>query len=90
MLHVIVYDIASDKRLRRVARICEDYGFRMEKSVFECDLEDREFEKFWKRLSQSVADADMVIDYPIPQFCRGRIRVLGAPRRETPPPTLVF
>ena len=43
MLHLIAYDIASDKRLRRVARICEDYGIRVEKSVFECDLSDGDF-----------------------------------------------
>lgn len=40
---LIVYDVATaseggERRLRRVARTCEDYGMRVQKSVFECDV----------------------------------------------------
>ena len=43
MLILIVYDVATSddggaKRLRRVARACQDYGQRVQKSVFECTL----------------------------------------------------
>ena len=38
---LVVYDVATDtsegrSRLRRVAKICEGYGQRVQKSVFEC------------------------------------------------------
>lgn len=40
---LITYDVstvdkAGVKRLRRVARACEDYGTRVQKSVFECTV----------------------------------------------------
>lgn len=90
MLHIVAYDVASDRRLYRVAKICEDYGVRIEKSVFECDLDETEFERFWSRLQRVVADSDSVVDYPIVQSCREKIRTLGAARREMPTETLVF
>ena len=41
MLVLITYDVRTDtregrSRLRHVARICQDYGIRVQKSVFEC------------------------------------------------------
>jgi CRISPR-associated protein Cas2 len=41
---LIAYDVstvdkAGEKRLRRVARACEDFGQRVQKSVFECRVE---------------------------------------------------
>lgn len=43
MLVLIVYDVATSdaggpKRLRRVARACQDFGQRVQKSVFECTV----------------------------------------------------
>jgi len=78
MMHVIVYDIADERRLRRVASLCEDYGIRVEKSVFECDLDDEQHKRFWHRLTGIVNDeSDHVVDYPICQMDRGKIRAIG-------------
>ncbi|NFV79534.1 CRISPR-associated endonuclease Cas2 [Magnetospirillum aberrantis] len=43
MLVVISYDVqttdnAGRKRLRRIAKTCQDYGQRVQFSVFECEL----------------------------------------------------
>lgn len=43
MLIVVTYDIATldregERRLRNVAKVCENYGQRVQKSVFECQL----------------------------------------------------
>ena len=84
MLHLIAYDIASDRRLRRVASICEDFGFRIEKSVFECDLDDSQYERFWELLKSAVnPNCDSVVDYPIGLLDRNRIRSLGNVKRQT-------
>ena len=90
MLHIVAYDITSNRRLRRVARICEDFGIRIEKSVFECELGQGEFEEFWSRLDRTIADGDSAIDYPIPDFYRSRIRTLGASRRSGPSSVIVI
>lgn len=90
MLHLIAYDITSGRRLRRVARICEDYGIRVEKSVFECDLSDGDFAALWTRLCATVCEEeDRVIDYPIGLIGRKRIRTLGECRHHERPLTLV-
>jgi len=44
MYVLITYDVSTSsdggkRRLRRVAKVCEDYGQRVQNSVFECQLE---------------------------------------------------
>jgi CRISPR-associated protein Cas2 len=44
MMILVSYDVASTgpggkRRLRRVARACQDYGLRVQYSVFECDID---------------------------------------------------
>lgn len=36
--YLIAYDIADPKRLRKVCRLMEDHGERLQYSVFVCDL----------------------------------------------------
>ena len=36
--YLVCYDIANDKRLRRVFKVCKNYGDHLQFSVFECDL----------------------------------------------------
>ncbi len=50
MLILITYDIsntdtkAGRKRLRRVAKVCQDYGERVQYSVFECTVDAATYE----------------------------------------------
>jgi CRISPR-associated protein Cas2 len=37
--YIVSYDIANPKRLRRVARVLEGFGTRLQFSVFECPLD---------------------------------------------------
>jgi len=46
---LVTYDVATDtregrRRLRRVAKICEGFGQRVQKSVFECMVNGAELE----------------------------------------------
>ena len=48
MLILVTYDVstvekAGQRRLRRVAQTCEDYGVRVQKSVFECQVGQKEW-----------------------------------------------
>ena len=36
--YLVCYDIADDKRLRRVFKTCYNFGNHLQFSVFECDL----------------------------------------------------
>lgn len=66
MLRVIAYDVASARRLRKVSRACEDFGVRVQKSVFECWLEPREFLQLWDELSKIInPDEDSLVAYTL-------------------------
>ena len=85
MLRVVAYDIASPKRLRKVALACLDFGIRIEKSVFECDLADDEFEELWKQLCAiAEEEVDALVCYPICAACEQRISTFGPARHLEP------
>lgn len=59
MLVLITYDVstndeAGQKRLRRVAKICQDYGQRVQKSVFECLVDPDQWVKLKNMLLKEV------------------------------------
>ena len=61
-LVIVSYDVSTEtaagrKRLRRVARICESMGQRVQKSVFECRVDRARFEELERRLL-GVIDQD--------------------------------
>lgn len=64
MVVLITYDVKTDspggaKRLRRVARLCENSGQRVQFSVFECKLDIAQ----WTNLkSKLVAEIDENVD----------------------------
>lgn len=62
MLIIVCYDVATEskpgrKRLRHVARACEAVGQRVQKSVFECRLDQRQFEELERDLL-GIIDTD--------------------------------
>ncbi len=57
MMMLISYDVstvdqAGRRRLRRVAKLCLDYGQRVQNSVFECDVDPAQ----WATLKQGLID----------------------------------
>lgn len=78
MLRLVAYDIADANRLRKVAKICELYGVRVEKSVFECDLNEEMFENLWLELIDIIdEEEDCVIAYKICKSCVKDVELLG-------------
>lgn len=64
MLVLVCYDVntetkAGRRRLRRVARVCESTGQRVQKSVFECQLGVAKFETLEREL---LAEIDPTMD----------------------------
>lgn len=58
MFSVIVYDICNDKKRNKIAKILLSYGDRVQKSVFECDLSDRQIEDLRKKLEDFEYEPD--------------------------------
>ena len=64
MLIPLGYDIANQKRLSKVAKICEDYGLRVQYSFFECYLDESDFETLWLQLLDLIdEDEDRLVAY---------------------------
>ena len=60
--YLVCYDIANPKRLRRVARLLEGYGSRLQYSVFECPLDDLRFEQVKAALLGEInSDQDQIL-----------------------------
>jgi CRISPR-associated protein Cas2 len=61
--HILVcYDIADPKRLTRVAKTVEDFGTRVQFSVFLCELADIDLVKLRERLRIKIHhDEDRVL-----------------------------
>ena len=75
---VIAYDVPSDRRRLKVARLLERYGERVQYSVFEMWLADQEAEAVLKYLEQLLdAREDQVRVYRLCAVCRRRVEVLG-------------
>ncbi len=63
MLILVTYDVstvekAGQRRLRRVAQACEDYGIRVQKSVFECQVGQTEWVRLKHRLLSEIKESE--------------------------------
>lgn len=80
---LIAYDIADPKRLRRVIKIMESYGTRLQYSVFICDLAGSE-ELHWRSdiLDVIKLGEDSVVSIELGPTARpAQINVMGVPRQ---------
>lgn len=73
MLVLVCYDVntetsAGRRRLRRVAKVCESTGQRVQKSVFECQVDVAQFEALERRLLAEINPGqDCLRLYRMPQ-----------------------
>jgi CRISPR-associated protein Cas2 len=60
---LVAYDVSTEtaegrRRLRKVAKVCEGHGLRVQKSVFECVLNEAEMEVLLYKLLKVVDPAE--------------------------------
>lgn len=84
MLIIVTYDVSTEtaagrKRLRRVAKACESMGQRVQKSVFECQVNDMQFEQLERTLLAEIDEkADNLRFYRITEPIEVRVKQFGA------------
>ena len=84
MRYVISYDIESDRTRRKLAKLLEGYGVRIQYSVFECNLTDKRFQKLYKeifKLTSGKSDGSVRF-YSICKNCEDKIVTIGKPLNE--------
>jgi CRISPR-associated protein Cas2 len=83
VLVIVCYDVntetpAGRRRLRRVARVCEGVGQRVQKSVFECQIDLIRMEKLERRLLSEInAEEDNLRLYRMPDTRGCEVRQHG-------------
>ncbi len=78
MFILISYDIPADKRRTKLATLLENYGQRVQYSVFECLLTHRQLGELRQRMLPLLElREDSVRFYFLPQDAVAQIQVLG-------------
>lgn len=76
--YLIFYDIADPKRLRKIAKIAESIGFRLQKSVFWGQIPEADFIRFKTRLQQILhPEEDALTVVRLCEKCLHRMEHLG-------------
>ena len=92
--YLVCYDISDEKRLRRVAEVCSDFGLRLQYSVFECELNESEKVLMEGKLREIIdLEKDQVLYVSLgPSQGRGEwgIVALGRPYTKVAAPCYVF
>ena len=84
MLVLVCYDVSTEskdgrRRLRRVARVCESTGQRVQKSVFECQVDVAQFETLERKLLEEIDPTqDCLRLYRMPETRGFEVREHGA------------
>jgi len=79
MIYMFCYDIAHPKRLGRVARILKNFGLRIQKSFFQCEMEKQRMEKLVKAILREInIKADSFYVYPLCTDCSSKAVTEGA------------
>jgi len=75
---VVSYDVVDDRRRLKVAKVLTNYGQRVQKSVFECDLDERRYLKMKEEVDRLIHhEEDSVRFYSLCPRCRRAVEVSG-------------
>lgn len=84
MLVIVCYDVNTEskegrRRLRRVAKVCESTGQRVQKSVFECQVNLQQMEELERRLLAEIElSEDRLRLYRLPDSRGCEVREYGS------------
>ena len=65
---LIVYDIKSNKRRRRISKILQSYGFRFQRSVFEARITSKKLDELKVRIARTIDKNDSLKIYKLGAF----------------------
>ncbi len=84
MFMIVSYDVSTvekggQRRLRRVARACKDFGQRVQYSVFECIVDPAQWAKLKERLVSEIdPEKDSLRFYYLGSNWKRRVEHVGA------------
>lgn len=96
MMILVTYDVSTGdrngaKRLRKVAKVCQNYGVRVQNSVFECVVNQTEYLQMKIKLLEVInQDKDSLRIYQLGKQYRSKIEHFGVKEAINVEDTLIF
>lgn len=91
VFYLLAYDISSDKRRAKIARLMESLGERVQGSVFEAWLSSDELDKLVRKALKLLNEKeDSLRVYLVCEACRPKLKVYGQGRPTPAPAVLVI
>lgn len=83
-MYVVSYDICSDRRRNKVAKALLNYGKRVQYSLFECRISQKQCDEMYKKLALLIADSDedSIRIYRLCGKCDAEVREIGIAKGE--------
>ena len=76
--YIICFDISNDKNRRKVVKLLKNSGTRVQKSVFECLLDDKQFIDLKDNLEKIIDwNTDSLRYYQLCEHCIQNIKIAG-------------
>lgn len=94
MMVLVSYDVAENeggkRRLRRIAKTCQNYGQRVQYSIFECLVDPEQWVQLRSQLTTIMnKDFDSLRFYFLGANWKNRVEHIGAKKTEDPEGTLI-
>ncbi len=78
MIYMICYDISEPKRLQRTAKVLENFGLRVQKSFFQCEITKERLSVLTEKIMQEIdVDEDYFFIYPLCESCTRKAKTDG-------------
>jgi CRISPR-associated protein Cas2 len=86
MLIAVAYDVRDDKRRTKLSDALQNYGKRVQLSVFECLLDEAQVERLREMVGRIIAaEEDTVRIYRLCGVCEPKVEVVGVGVRTEDP-----
>lgn len=84
-MYLVSYDIESDRLRKKISDTLENYGIRIQYSVFECEISEQRYKKMYRELMllmEQFEDNGNIRFYYICKNCEPKSRVIGDSRKK--------
>ncbi|KIR01322.1 CRISPR-associated protein Cas2 [Lachnospiraceae bacterium TWA4] len=87
-LYLISYDVVNDRLRNKIAKKLEDYGIRVQYSVFECQLTNRQYKKLYAELISLTLERNNESEevniriYPLCVNCENKKVIIGSEKKK--------
>ncbi|WP_286819517.1 CRISPR-associated endonuclease Cas2 [Desulfobacter sp. UBA2225] len=78
IFYVVAYDVKSDKKRKKISELLEEWGVRVNFSVFECEIPRKALSPLKKKIEALInPKSDSVLYYPLCLNCRSQSERCG-------------